>query len=173
MAKKWHIKKQMTEATGEEIIRAILEDRGITTPKEREAFLHPAHPASLTASDVGVDKSDLKKAISRIQKAIKNKESVVVYADYDADGITAGAIMWETLWQLGARVMPYIPHRVDEGYGLSEKGIDAVRAQYDPSLIITVDHGITAQAQVAYAKKLGIEVIITASGLSSFMLSGP
>ncbi len=161
MAKKWHIKKQMTEATGEEIIRAILEDRGITTPKEREAFLHPTYPASLTASGVGVDKSDLKKAITRIQKAIKNKESVVVYADYDADGITAGAIMWETLWQLGARVMPYIPHRVDEGYGLSEKGIDAVRIQYDPSLIITVDHGITAHAQVAYAKKLGIEVIIT------------
>ena len=86
---------------------------------------------------------------------------MVVYADYDADGITAGAIMWETLWRLGARVMPYIPHRVDEGYGLSEKGIDAVRVEYDPSLIITVDHGITAHAQVEYAKKLGIEVIIT------------
>ncbi|MEK7532822.1 MAG: single-stranded-DNA-specific exonuclease RecJ [Patescibacteria group bacterium] len=165
MVRKWHITKQMTGesdgVTAEEIVRAILEDRGITTPKEREAFLHPSDPISLTASDVGVNKSDLTKAIARIQKAIKDKESVVVYADYDADGITAGAIMWETLWRLGARVMPYIPHRVDEGYGLSEKGIDAVRVEYDPSLIITVDHGITAHAQVEYAKKLGIEVIIT------------
>lgn len=165
MSRKWHIKKEMTgegkEITGEGIVQAILEDRGITTAKEREAFLHPSDPASLTSQDVGVNKANLKKAILRIQKAIKNKESVVVYADYDADGITAGAIMWETLWQLGVRVMPYIPHRVDEGYGLSEKGIDAVRAQYDPSLIITVDHGITARHQVAYAKKLGIEVIIT------------
>lgn len=165
MSRKWHIKKQMmgesAGVTAEEIIRAILEDRGITTPKEREAFLHPADPVTLTPFDVGVNKSDLKKAITRIQKAIKDKESIVVYADYDADGITAGAIMWETLWHLGARVMPYIPHRVDEGYGLSEKGIDAVRTEYDPSLIITVDHGITAHAQVEYAKKLGIEVIIT------------
>lgn len=165
MGLKWQIHKQFTgdnaQITAERIVEGILKDRGITTPKEREAFLHPSDPASLTASDVGVNKSDLKKAITRIQKAIKDKESVVVYADYDADGITAGAIMWETLWQLGARVMPYIPHRVDEGYGLSEKGINAVMSEHDPSLIITVDHGITAQPQVEYAKKLGIEVIIT------------
>lgn len=165
MSRKWQISKQFTvnslPVTAEMIIEDILKDRGLTTVREREAFLHPSDPASLTPSDVGVNKSDLKKAITRIQKAIKDKESIVVYADYDADGITAGAIMWETLWYLGARVMPYIPHRVDEGYGLSQKGIDAVRTEYDPSLIITVDHGITAHAQVEYAKKLGIEVIIT------------
>ena len=57
--------------------------------------------------------------------------------------------------------MPYIPHRVDEGYGLSLKGIDNVREQFDPALIITVDQGVTAQKQVAYAKSLGIEVIVT------------
>src|SRR5664280_945978 len=57
--------------------------------------------------------------------------------------------------------MPYIPHRVEEGYGLSVKGIDAVRQQYDPSLIITVDHGITAWEKVVYAKSLGIDVIVT------------
>ena len=165
MSRKWHIRQRITKDAGQvssqDLLFAILKDRGLKTPEEQKAFLHPVAPSGLTASDVGISKTDLNKAISRIQKAIKEKESIVVYADYDADGITAGAIMWETLWQLGARVMPYIPHRVDEGYGLSEKGIDAVREQYDPSLIITVDHGITAKAQVAYAQKLGIEVIVT------------
>ncbi|MEK7065564.1 MAG: single-stranded-DNA-specific exonuclease RecJ, partial [Patescibacteria group bacterium] len=93
--------------------------------------------------------------------AIEKKESVVVYADYDADGITAGAIMWETLHKLGADVMPYIPHRVEEGYGLSIKGIDTVREKYNATLIVTVDHGITAWEKVKYAQSLGIDVIVT------------
>lgn len=167
MGLKWHIRNQVTvtsddkQTVSEEIIHEILKDRGITTKADQEEFLHPHDPHLLSDTDVGINSADLKKAIARIHKAIKSKESVVVYADYDADGITAGAIMWETLWHLGARVMPYIPHRVDEGYGLSEKGIDAVRAQYDPALVITVDHGITAAKQVDYAASLGMEVIVT------------
>lgn len=165
MSKKWHIihewEKGIPDATAEKIVEDILFDRGITTPEEREDFLHPSDPNTFTPKDVGIDESALSSAMKRIERAIADKESMVVYADYDADGITAGTIMWETLWKLGARVMPYIPHRVNEGYGLSEKGIDAVVKQYDPTLIITVDHGITARAQVEYAKKLGIEVIIT------------
>src|SRR4030042_5871442 len=124
-------------------------------------YLGPPDPHTLTAKDVGVDPKSLAKALKRLDKAIKEKESIVVYADYDADGITAGAIMWETLYKLGALVMPYIPHRVEEGYGLSHKGIDAVKEQYNPSLIVTVDHGITAWEKVEYAKSLGIEVIVT------------
>ena len=99
------------------------------------------------------------KAIKRIGKAIAAKESVVVYSDYDADGITAGAIMWETLHRLGTRVMPYIPHRVEEGYGLSTKGIDTVKELYNPTLIITVDHGITAREKVAYAKNWALTLL--------------
>ena len=165
MSKKWHIihewEKGIPDATAEKIVEDILFDRGITTPEEREDFLHPPDPNTFIPKDVGIEESALSSAMKRIERAIADKESMVVYADYDADGITAGTIMWETLWKLGARVMPYIPHRVNEGYGLSEKGIDAVVKQYDPTLIITVDHGITARAQVEYAKKLGIEVIIT------------
>jgi len=139
----------------------LLENRGVATKKEKNVFLNPPDPANLTSKDVGIDKVSVTKAIKRIQNAIKDKESIVVYADYDADGITAGAIMWEALHSLGGSVMPYIPHRVEEGYGLSIKGIDAVREQYDPTLIITVDHGITAWEKVTYAKKKGIDVIIT------------
>ena len=148
--KKWQI---ISKNKAEDVITFLRQNRGLT--------LHPPDPYTLTPKDVGIHKKSLTDALTRIHAAIKNKESIVVYADYDADGITAGAIMWETLHALGAQVMPYIPHRVDEGYGLSQKGIDAVKAQYNPTLIITVDHGITAWEKVAYAKSLGIEVIIT------------
>jgi single-stranded-DNA-specific exonuclease len=154
MIKKWHI---LHKPSGN-IVTALLKNRGIT---DSNNFLHPVPPRELTAKDVYIDPRALKMAIARIRKAIKDKESIVVYADYDADGICAGAIMWETIHTMGARAMPYIPHRVEEGYGLSVKGIDAVRQQYDPSLIITVDHGITAYKNVAYAKSLGIDVIVT------------
>lgn len=154
--KKWTVKSK-----GEDIIALLLENRGLKTKKEIEEFLHPPDPYALRPKDVGIDAKQLTKALTRLRKAIKNKESVVVYADYDADGITAGAVMWETLYSLGARAMPYIPRRLEEGYGLSEKGIDQVREQFDPTVIITVDHGITAKEKVAYAKKLGIETIVT------------
>lgn len=154
MSSQWHVLHKFDA----DIVRVLLKNRDI---KDKDEFLHPKNPNSLTPKDVGIDKAALTKVIARIKRAIKDKESIVVYADYDADGITAGAVMWEVLHGLGATVMPYIPHRVEEGYGLSEKGLDAVRQQYNPSLIITVDHGITAVDKVAYAKKLGIEVIVT------------
>jgi single-stranded-DNA-specific exonuclease len=157
MAGKWKI----LGGKNKDIIQTLLSNRGLVAKKDIEQFLHPVHPRELTAKDVGIDPRALKNAIARIRKAIKDKESIVVYADYDADGITAGAVMWETIHAMGARAMPYIPHRVEEGYGLSVKGIDAVKEQHDPSLIITVDHGITAREKVVYAKSLGIDVIVT------------
>ncbi len=156
--KKWQTKRTTNYA---DIPALLLKNRGLKTKKEVQDFLKPPSPYTLSPLDVGIEKRQLAKALSRLKKALKDKESIVVYADYDADGITAGAIMWETLHWLGANVMPYIPHRVEEGYGLSIKGIDRVREEYDPSLIITVDHGVTAKEKVAYAKKLGIEVIVT------------
>ncbi len=154
--KKWQIL-----GTGDDILQTLLANRGLTEKKDIERFLHPQDPADLTPHDVGIDREALDAAIRRIQKAIGKKESIVVYADYDADGITAGTIMWETLHSLGAQVMPYIPHRVEEGYGLSQRGIDAVKEKYNPTLIITVDHGITAHEKVAYAREQGIEIIVT------------
>ncbi|MEK7166097.1 MAG: DHH family phosphoesterase, partial [Patescibacteria group bacterium] len=147
--------------TTDKIIKLLLKNRGIISSKTIAEFLHPSDPYSLTAKDVGISLRDLKNALSRIQKAILNKESIVVYADYDADGITAGAIMWENLYRLGAKVMPYIPQRENEGYGFSKQGLDSVKSQYGPTLIISVDHGITAFEKIAYAKKLGIDVIVT------------
>ena len=145
----------------DDIQSLLLKHRGIKSKKEVAQFLHPPDPYDLTAADVAIAAGSLKKAMSRIAKAIKTKESVVVYADYDADGITAGAIMWETLHALGANVMPYIPHRVEEGYGLSTLGLENIQKQYHPTLVVTVDHGITAHDKVVYARKLGMDVIVT------------
>ncbi|MCJ7826035.1 single-stranded-DNA-specific exonuclease RecJ, partial [Patescibacteria group bacterium] len=144
-----------------DIISAILQNRGITTKKDIGAFLRPMPPHQLSVIDVGIDKNCTKKAVKRIGKAIKDKESIVVYTDYDADGLTAGAIVWETIHKLGGLIMPYVPHRVDEGYGLTKKGIDTVFEKYHPTLLITVDHGITARNEVEYAKSKGMDVIIT------------
>lgn len=163
--KKWEIlnksKVQSSKSKVRSLVSILLKNRGLSTKKNIELFLNPPDPSLLTSKDVGIDNVLLTQAITQIRKAVQDNESIVVYADYDADGITAGAIMWEALHSLGARVMPYIPHRVEEGYGLSVKGIDAVREQFDPTLIITVDHGITAWEKVAYAREQGIDVIVT------------
>jgi single-stranded-DNA-specific exonuclease len=111
---------------------------------------------------VGIDKKQLTKAIKRIEKAIEEKEQIVVFGDYDVDGICGAAILWETLFALNPNTMPYIPHRVDEGYGLSSKGISNVQLQIPGvKLIITVDNGIVANEAVEFANSHEIDVIIT------------
>lgn len=159
--KRWVISDSPTPDSVDAVVMALLSNRGFHTPVDAAPFLTPVTPMTLTASDVGIDESSLAAAVERIRRAIAKKESVIVYADYDADGVTAGAVMWEALYALGAKVMPYIPHRVEEGYGLSEKGIDSVIADYGATLIVTVDHGISAATKVAYAKSLGVDVIVT------------
>lgn len=155
----------------DEIIKVILENRGIKTKKEIEEFLNP-RLETVTAKSVGIDKKNLDKAIRRIEKAIKNNEKIIVYGDYDTDGICATAILWETLYKFYKNVLPYIPHRINEGYGLSKTGIQTCLARHESrqesefriknrGLIITVDNGIMAHEAVEFAKKHNIDVIIT------------
>lgn len=167
--KKWQILSQFNQSADgqnskfkiEELIDVLLENRGIKTKKDRDEFLHPKLE-ELTPKSVELDVKKLSRAVKRIQKAVDKKEQIVVFGDYDVDGITASAILWETLNSLGAVVVPYIPHRMDEGYGLSTKGIDNLLEQLENvHLIITVDNGIVAHDAVEYANSKGIEVIIT------------
>jgi len=151
----------MKKWNNDDIIFSILQSRGITTKKDIDAFFYPKPPYELSFKDVGIDKNYTKKAVERIEKAIKDKESIVVYTDYDADGLTAGAIVWEAIHKFGGLIMPHVPHRVNEGYGLTKKGIDTVFEKYHPTLLITVDHGITARYEVEYAKSKGMDVIVT------------
>jgi len=152
---RWNVKERKSK----DILTHILEIRGI---KElREDFLNPKDPNDLAAFQVGIDEVQLNKAVKRIKKAIKDKETVVVYGDYDVDGVSATAIMWESLHKMGVKVWPYIPDRKSEGYGFSKEGIINVKRERNPSLIITVDHGITAAEYVKPLRDDGIDVIIT------------
>lgn len=158
--KKWKIQNN-TLVTPQNIVELLLTNRNITTKKEKENFLNP-RLSDLSLENASLDKKMLQKALERIQRAIENKEQVIVFGDYDVDGITGAAILWESLRDLGASVLPYIPHRIDEGYGLSVPGIkNILEANPDIKLIITVDNGIVAHEAVSFAKRLGIDVIIT------------
>jgi single-stranded-DNA-specific exonuclease len=161
--RKWNIHGTTMEEviSTDMIIEELLKIRHIVTEEDKELFFHPTDPTELTSDDVHIEKDAVNKFIARVQKAILENESIVIYADYDADGITAGAILWEALYVLGAKVMPYIPHRKEEGYGFSEKGLTAVKNEFNPTLIISVDHGITAGSLIPYAKSLGMEIIVS------------
>jgi len=134
-----------------------------------EHFLSPPHPSLLNLVDFGFEKTYVEKAMECIwhchplhpNNATPHKP-IIVYTDYDADGITGGTILWETLHTLGFTAFPYTPNRISEGYGFSTPGLDRVKSKYDPALIISVDHGITADAYVSYAlETLNIPIIVT------------
>lgn len=144
--------------TDKKIIDLILKSRHID---DVDAFLNPPSPLSLTLKDFGPFDRSFKKVVGILQEIKEKNQMIIVYTDYDADGITGGAILWETLHLLGFKVMPYVPHRKLEGYGFSKTGIDNVRRDFDPALIISVDHGITKIDEIKYAKKLGIKIIVT------------
>ena len=103
---------------------------------------------------------DAQKAVERLVKAIEQKEKILICGDYDVDGITSSALMMICLLPLGAQINFFIPHRVKDGYGLSEKVIERA-AQNGYKIVITVDNGITAFSPAKKAKELGIDLIIT------------
>lgn len=158
--KKWDQIYKGRKLSKDEIIDTLLLQRGIKTKREKEEFLNPKLE-NITPKNLGIDPAELSKTKKRIKKAIKSKEKIIVYGDYDVDGVTGTAILWETLNKIGADVMPYIPNRVEEGYGLSIKGIESLISQEKVDLIITVDNGIVATDAVDFANKNGIDVIIT------------
>ena len=103
---------------------------------------------------------DMEKAVERIIKAIENKEKIIIFGDYDVDGITSITVLKSFFKDLGIDVGEYIPNRLNEGYGLNKEAIEEIaNEKYD--LMITVDCGITGIEEVEYAKKLGIETIVT------------
>lgn len=146
----------------DKIIKTLLKNRGIKTKKEIENFFKPPVPFELSPATIGIDEKELARGTKRIIKAIENKEKIIVYGDYDVDGISATAILWETLDFLGANAKPYIPDRFTEGYGLNEESIKKLKEEdKELSLIVTVDHGIVAAGKVDFAKKAGIDVVIS------------
>lgn len=152
----WKVREKNPDKSNKDWLTHVLaKNRGLTSPKKLQDFLNPTFEQILAIEFAQVEKS-----VKRVIDAIKTKEKIIVYSDYDADGICAAAILWETLYDLGADAMPYVPHRIKEGYGLSKPAISKL-AKEGVKLIITVDHGVTATGQVEHAKSLGLDVIIT------------
>lgn len=158
---KWELVNKSKE-DGDSILKALLENRGIRTKKQTNDFFDPKIPSKLTLKEIELKKVQVEKVVKRIKQAKAKKESVIVYGDYDADGICATAILWETLYKLGLDALPYIPERFSEGYGINAQSVEKLKKRNENlKLIITVDNGIVAHEGIKKASELGIDVIVT------------
>jgi single-stranded-DNA-specific exonuclease len=138
----------------------VLYNRGIVEPARLQAFLEKRY---LESTDPFL-LTDMDKAVARIQQAIENEESIVVYGDFDADGVTSTVLLTQALRGLGMmtqQVRPYIPDRVDEGYGLNKEALTKIKEEFAAHLVISVDCGIRSVAEVAHANEIGLDMIIT------------
>jgi single-stranded-DNA-specific exonuclease len=147
----------LTLATGlPSLIAQLLYHRGIDSPSQAELFFS----VDERLQEDPFLLPDIEVALARIYSALLSGETIAVYGDFDADGICATALLVQGLSFLGGKVIPYIPHRLKEGYGLNLNSLSCLRQQ-GVSLVITVDCGISSPLEVERAKKLGMDVIIT------------
>jgi single-stranded-DNA-specific exonuclease len=145
------------EAAGVPFLNAaVLCARGLDTIEECRSFF--ADGEELLHDPMCM--RDMDKAVARIQKALADRELIAVYGDYDVDGITSTCLLTHYLRNQGATVNPYIPDRLEEGYGLNHEAVRLL-AERGTTLIVTVDCGITAVEEIAYAATLGVDVVIT------------
>ena len=138
------------------VLANLLVQRGIDTVEKADKFFKP----SLADLHDPFLMKDMDKAVERVERAIRNREKIMVYGDYDVDGTTAVALVYKFLRQIGHKdLLFYIPDRYTEGYGISTKGIDHA-ARKGATLIIALDCGIKAIEKVDYAKRKGVDFII-------------
>ena len=138
------------------VVGHLLWRRGVRSAGEASDFLQTS---DALFEDPG-ELPDIERAVERIESARRRGETVAVFGDFDADGVTGAALLVKALGRYGARTLRYLPHRVSEGHGLNRDAIAKLREQ-GASLIVTVDCGVTNVGEAAYAKSLGADVIIT------------
>ena len=164
MIKKWEIYNSDEQKVKEicekynlnEVIGKIIVNRKVVNDDDVRIFITPTRD---DFHDPFLFK-DMDIAVNRIIKAIDNKENILIYGDYDADGITSTTVLKKYLQERGGLVNTYIPNRLDEGYGLNKEAIKKIK-DMRTDLVITVDCGISGIDEVEYAKELGLEVIVT------------
>ena len=137
-------------------VASLLWQRGFRDAEQIRAFLDPrlqslGDPFLLT---------DLRLAAERILRAVSAREKIVIFGDYDVDGITSSALIWRVLRKLGGDAETFLPLRMEEGYGLSQDGVERCVEQHKPALLVAVDCGTTAVRQVAWLRERGIDVVI-------------
>jgi len=140
------------------LMAQLLSNRGVRSAAQAEAFLDPRRPGTSGADAAPLPGAEA--AVSRILRAIRSGETIAVYGDFDADGVTASALLWEAFTGAGARLVAYIPDRVTEGHGLNVAAIRELRG-LGAGLIVTADCGVTNAAEVAAAAELGVDVVVT------------
>jgi single-stranded-DNA-specific exonuclease len=158
---RWKLKETIPAEISEQlqsfspVFRQILFNRGIFSQQEADYFLK-----AVEYDTHGLQMLGIREGVTRIKKAIRKGEQIVVYGDYDADGVTSTALMIQTLRAMKANARAYIPDRFSEGYGLNVNALDMLKSQ-GISLVVTVDCGIRALHQAIHAKEIGIDLIIT------------
>ena len=153
--KEWVYKKVNND--NKSLIENLLFSRGICTQEDVYEYTHPLE-SKLTSPDVFCD---MQKAVDRISKAISNNEKIVIYGDFDADGITSTALLYKTLKYLVAEVNYFIPDREKEGHGFETKALVNLMKNLKPKLIISVDCGISNVKEISFIKSFNVDVIIT------------
>lgn len=164
MKKKWQVyqanedqvERLQKEYNLNKLLATILSNRGIIEEEQIRKFLNPKRSDFYDPYEM----PDMKIAVDRIIKAIENKEKIIIYGDYDVDGITSVTVLKSFIEERGIKASEYIPNRLEEGYGLNKEAVKMIYEQGN-QLMITVDCGISAVEEVDYANKLGLETIIT------------
>ncbi|MEY4690481.1 MAG: single-stranded-DNA-specific exonuclease RecJ [Verrucomicrobiota bacterium] len=148
-----------------ELVATCLVNRGIRTPEAADAFLDPR----LKSLSDPMILPDVRPALRRLFEARERNEPVVIFGDYDVDGVTSTAILTEVLTSLGWRCAQYLPHRRDEGYGLSRAAVENCLARHPTTLLLAVDCGSTAVEPIAWLNSRGVDVVV----LDHHQLSDP
>lgn len=155
MLKEWRIKED--KSVEKSLIKRLLFSRGIKTDKEIYEFLHPLE---MTPYDPNVF-VDMEKTIERLSNAVDNNEKIVIYGDFDADGVTSTSLLYKTFKYLGADVNYFIPDRDKQGHGFDTKALVKLMTTVKPKVIISVDCGISDVEAVNFINSFKIDVIIT------------
>lgn len=159
-----------TAAADESVAQRLAGDLGLSAPMGRllaaRRWTDPAEAGRFLAPRLAdladpFDLPGMEAAVERVWRAVDGGETIVVYGDYDVDGITATALLSSALESLGAKVRAFLPNRMDDGYGLTADTLDRCVAEHRPGLVITVDCGTNSTAAAARAAELGVDLVVT------------
>ena len=158
---RWKLEKPVSPAQLERfsnlhpLVVQVLHNRGFEEADDIQAFF-----TDTVEDDNPFRLQGMTEAVTRIRHAIRRRERIAVYGDFDVDGVTSTALLIQVLRSLGAQAEPYIPHRIEEGYGLNKAALDELAGRR-VSLVITVDCGIRAIEEVQHGRRLNLDLIIT------------
>lgn len=158
MQKNWTLASEKIIENWSDFQTLILNNRQLTSADLKNEAIDVAQ---ITPEQVGIDKLQLEKALTKIIKAEENNQEVVIFGDYDVDGNCATAIMWQGLREIGLTAIPFIPHRLRHGYGIRINALEEIFATKKPDLIVTVDNGITADQALEFCRAQKVPVIVT------------